>query len=274
MNWFRNRPTVHHHSQSASFLKVEHLTHTFENKIALENLQFEIYQGEAIGLVGPNGAGKSTLLQLLAGILPIQQGTIRYFGDDPIQHLCIGYIPQRPTLNWNFPITVSEMVMMGRIRKIGMFRKPNSSDWEKVKNALTTVQLEDMMNKPISHLSGGQQQRLFLARALAQEAELFLLDEPFNHLDVPSRNLFLSVMDQIHSLGATIVIALHDLELASKHCNRIMVLNRRIFAFGTPQEVLTSATFQAAYHSQVYTFQTPNNTFVIDDACHPNEGVE
>ncbi|MCX7836000.1 MAG: metal ABC transporter ATP-binding protein [bacterium] len=269
--WKNRTNDQHVHSSEVPFLQVEQLSHSFGENLALDQLQFTIQKGEVIGLVGPNGAGKSTLLQLLAGILPVQQGKILFYGTEPNKHLCIGYIPQRPSIRWNFPITVNEMVMMGRVRKIPFFRLPTSKDWSIVRQALETVQLESFASKPIDALSGGQLQRLFLARALAQEAELLLLDEPLNHLDQSSRKLFLQTLQQIHSSGTTIILALHDLIIASKYCNRVMVLNQRIFAFGTPKQVLSDTTFYQAYPTHFSSFQAFHASLLLDDSCHSLE---
>lgn len=261
----------HVHSPNVPFLRVNHLHFSFQGIIALEDLNFEWKKGERIGIVGPNGAGKSTLLQVLAGILSVPKGMVQYYGGEPTSHFCIGFVPQRTTVNWNFPLTVGEMVLLGRTEKIGTMRFPKKIDWEKVHYALELVKLQEKLNHPISALSGGQQQRLFLARAIAQEAELLLLDEPFNHLDEPSKEDILSILYQIHQEGITIATALHDLSIATSHCDKVMLLNRRLFGFDHPTNVLNADLLRQTYGSHLHSIVTQQETLTIEDCCHTDE---
>ena len=219
---------------------------------ALERVSCQVEQGEHIAIIGPNGAGKSTLLKVAAGILKPDQGAVRLFGQEPDRHICIAYVPQRNQIDWRFPVTVSDVVMMGRIRQIGLFRRPSAHDRQIVQQSLVRVGAEKLANKQIGELSGGQQQRIFIARALAQRADLLLMDEPLAGLDVPSQRALFDILVSLKPDGVTVLVATHDLNLAAEHFDRVMLLNRQIIAFGQPNKVLTSANLLAAYGGQIH----------------------
>ena len=175
------------HRTGSPVLEVHRVTVRYNGVTALEEITFSLQKGDFVALVGPNGAGKSTLFKAIAGLIKPQEGEIKVYGYEPGGHICIAYIPQRSEVDWNFPATVADVVMMGRIARLGPLLWPRNKDWEVVRKALKVVGLEEMANRPIRELSGGQQQKVFIARALAQEAELMLLDEPFNGVDAPSQ---------------------------------------------------------------------------------------
>lgn len=214
---------------------------------ALRDVTFSLCHGERLALVGPNGAGKSTLFKLIVGIIKPTAGVVRVFGRAPEQHTCIAYVPQRNEVDWSFPATVEDVVMMGRVGKIGLFRRPRQQDRDRVLASLERVRALPLAKKQIGELSGGQQQRVFIARALAQEAELLLLDEPLNGLDMPSQEDIFAVLDAVQADGVTAVVATHDLDLAAKRFDRIMLLNKRIVALAPPQECLTADYLVQAY---------------------------
>lgn len=218
---------------------------------ALRHISFQLALGERIALVGPNGAGKSTLFKLIVGIIKPSEGQIRVFGRSPEKHTCIAYVPQRSQIDWSFPITVADVVMMGRVGQIGLFRRPQRTDLEIVRDSLDRVKASHLAKRQIGELSGGQQQRVFIARALAQQAELLLLDEPLNGLDVPSQEGIFEVLDFLRQGGVTAVVATHDLELAAEQFDRIMLLNKRIVAFDIPHKCLTSKNLVQAYGGQL-----------------------
>lgn len=238
---------------------------------ALHNISFTAQQGERIAVVGPNGAGKSTLFKLVVGTVKPSEGQVHIFGHGPDGHICIGYVPQRNEIDWSFPVTVEDVVMMGRVGQIGLFRWPRRADWDVVRQSLDRVGASHLATKQIGELSGGQQQRIFIARALAQEAELLLLDEPLNGLDVPSQQAIFDVLDSLRPDGVTVLVATHDLQLAADRFDKIMLLNRRIVAFAEPTAVLTSENLLQAYGGHVHQLPDTDQGILVDDCCGHDE---
>ena len=179
---------------------------------ALEDISFTLLPGERVAVVGPNGAGKSTLLKVVAGILSPSSGRADVYGYGAGGHICIGYVPQRSNVDWTFPVSVADVVMMGRVAKIGILRQASRSDWQKVRDTLAQVGMEQFAKRQIGELSGGQQQRVFIARSLAQEAELLLMDEPLTGLDMPSQEAIFGILDQLKRRGMTVLVSTHDLQ--------------------------------------------------------------
>ncbi|MFX1355438.1 MAG: metal ABC transporter ATP-binding protein, partial [Promethearchaeota archaeon] len=173
---FFSRPATH--DAGAPILEASHLTMRYNGRAVLEDISFHLVSGEQVAVVGPNGAGKSTLFRVIAGVLHPTAGEVRIAGHCPGGHICIAYVPQRSQVDWAFPVTVADVVMMGRAGKVGLLRHPSRKDWEYVRQCLDVVGMADLVDRQIGELSGGQQQRMFIARALAQEAELVLMDEP------------------------------------------------------------------------------------------------
>jgi manganese/iron transport system ATP-binding protein len=193
------------------------------------------------------------------------------FGDDPDGHICIAYLPQRTNVDWNFPVQVKDVVMMGRIGKMGLFRWPRKKDWQVVREALEIVRLTDLAGRQISALSGGQQQRMFIARALAQEAELMLMDEPFSGLDVTSQEEIYQILDRLHEKQVTLMVALHDLKMASERYDRVMLLNQRLIGLGNPQQVLETSTLLKAYGGHMQVLPLEGGFLAMDDTCCDDE---
>src|SRR5512136_1044654 len=220
------------HQQDQPILDVRGVNLRYEGRLALENITFRLHGGERVAVVGPNGAGKSTLLKLVAGVLHPTEGEVTVYGAGPRRHVCIAYIPQRSQVDWRFPVSVADVVMMGRIAKLGLFGWPKKSDWDFVRMAIESVGITDLYSRQIGELSGGQQQRMFIARALAQEAELMLMDEPLSGLDTPSQESLLILLDTLKQQKVTVMVATHDLEQAARHFDRIMLLNHRLIGFG------------------------------------------
>lgn len=214
---------------------------------AIENVTFQAEPGEQIAIIGPNGAGKSTLLKVAAGLIKPGRGSVKMFGYTPDSHICIAYVPQRSEIDWQFPVTVADVVMMGRTRQIGLFRRPGKRDREIVQASLARVQMVDLANRQIGELSGGQQQRVFIARALALEANLLLMDEPLAGLDIPSQEATLDILQGLRQDDVTVLLATHDLGLAAERFDRVMLLHKRIVALGPATAVLTTANLAAAY---------------------------
>lgn len=254
------------HQTDKPILDVRELSVRYNGRVALENVSFHLHVGERIAVVGPNGAGKSTLFKVVSGVLPPNAGEVTISGSQPTVHSCIAYIPQRSQVDWNFPVSVADVVMMGRSAKLGPFNFPKKRDWDFVGHALETVELANLSKRQIGQLSGGQQQRMFIARALAQEAELMLMDEPLSGLDTPAQEGLLDLLDRLRADKVTVMVATHDLEQAAKHFDRIMLLNKKIVAFGNAEEVLHSDNLLYAYGGRFRTTDG-NNLVAIDDSC-------
>lgn len=257
------------HQINQPVLDVSHLTVRYNGRFALEDITFSLQEGERIAVVGPNGAGKSTLFKVVAGVLQPNSGEVNIFGSRPRRHVCIAYIPQRSQVDWNFPVNVADVVMMGRSAKLGPFNWPHKKDWEVVHHALETVELNDLAARQISQLSGGQQQRMFIARALAQGAELMLMDEPLTGLDTPSQEGILNLLDRLKREKVTVLVATHDLDQAASHFDRIMLLNHRLIALGEPNEVLHTDNLLQAYGGRMRV--DSQGAMLVDDCCPPDE---
>ena len=256
-----------HHELNKPILDVQNITVRYNGRVALEDVTFHLHAGERIAVVGPNGAGKSTLFKVIAGVQPPSAGEVNIFGSRPRSHVCIAYIPQRSQVDWNFPVSVADVVMMGRSAKLGLLNWPHKSDWEYVHRALEIVELSDLAQRQIGQLSGGQQQRMFIARALAQEAELMLMDEPLSGLDTPSQEGLLNLLDTLRDQNVTVMVATHDLDQAARHFDRIMLLNHRIIAFDVPQNVMHTDHLLQAYGGRLKI--DPGGTMLVDDCCPP-----
>src|SRR5829696_8790304 len=260
-----------HHEPDQPILDVQHIAVRYNGRVALEEITFHLHGGERIAVVGPNGAGKSTLFKVISGVLQPNAGEVTIFGSRPRGHVCIAYIPQRSQVDWNFPVSVADAVMMGRSAKLGLLNWPHKSDWEYVQHALEIVELADLAERQIGQLSGGQQQRMFIARALAQEAELMLMDEPLTGLDTPSQEGLLSLLDTLKSQDVTVMVATHDLDQAARHFDRIMLLNHRMIAFDIPQNVLHTDHLLQAYGGRLKI--NSGGALLVDDCCPPDAQI-
>jgi ABC-type Mn2+/Zn2+ transport system ATPase subunit len=214
---------------------------------ALDKITFQAKPGEQIAIIGPNGAGKSTLLRVAAGLIKPDSGSVKMFGYTPDSHICIAYVPQRSEIDWQFPVTVADVVMMGRTRQIGLMRRPGKRDREIVHTSLERVQMAPLAHKQIGELSGGQQQRVFIARALALETNLLLMDEPLAGLDMPSQEAMLDILSKLRPDEVTVLLATHDLDIAAERFDRVMLLHKRIVALGPATDVFTMANLATAY---------------------------
>jgi manganese/iron transport system ATP-binding protein len=255
-----------HHEHEQPILDIQHLTVRYNGRAALEDITFHLHEAERVAVVGPNGAGKSTLFKVIAGVLPPTSGEVNIFGSRPRRHICIAYVPQRSQVDWNFPVNVADVVMMGRSAKLGPLNWPHKKDWEYVHRALETVELSNLASRQISQLSGGQQQRMFIARALAQEAELMLMDEPLTGLDTPSQEGLLNLLDTLQNQNVTVMVATHDLDQAATHFDRILLLNHQIIAFGNPTEVLQTKNLLSAYGGRLRSANS-ENILAVDNYC-------
>ncbi|MBW7907683.1 MAG: metal ABC transporter ATP-binding protein [Kiritimatiellae bacterium] len=264
---FRHLP----HEPNAPALQTEGLTIRYGERTALESVTLSVPAGERLAIVGPNGAGKSTLFKAAAGMIEPSEGSARVFGSPPRRHACIAYLVQRTAVDWRFPVTVRDVVMMGRAREIGLFRRPSARDRAFVEECLERVDLAPLAGRQISELSGGQQQRMFIARALAQEAALMLLDEPFSGLDNHTQHDLIHLLERLSDRGATIIVATHDLDLATAHFDRILLLNRKLIACGPPAEVFQSTNLTATFGHHARTIQTREGLVFVSNDCREEE---
>ncbi len=238
---------------------------------ALENVSFSIQMGERAAVVGPNGAGKSTLFKVIVGLLPHLTGDVWVHGHSHHAGDCpsIGYVPQREAIDWNFPVSVLDVALMGRVKEIGWLRRPGKSDRAAAHEALAQVGLADLANRHISALSGGQQQRVFVARAITQGADVLLLDEPFSGVDVEAQNAIFNILDELKARGVTVLLSTHDLETATTRFDRLLLLNRRLVADGPAATVLTPDRLAAAYGGRLTFWQDGKPLTVTADDCCP-----
>jgi ABC-type Mn2+/Zn2+ transport system ATPase subunit len=251
-------------------LEVEHADIGYGSKTVLSDLTFNIPDGARVAVVGPNGAGKSTLFKALVGLLPLQSGRILIHGLPLSSHKdCVAYIPQREEVDWRFPVTVNDVVMMGRFDQQGWLRPASRTDRQLVQKSLAQMGVAGLGPRPISDLSGGQQQRVFLARALAQEPHILLMDEPFTGVDAPTQDATLHLLDDLRLAHVTAMIATHDLNLAGSRFDSILLLNHRLIAFGKPEEVLNQENLARAFGSQMTVLA--NGTVLIDQCCPPED---
>jgi manganese/iron transport system ATP-binding protein len=257
------------HQAGAPALDVSGVTVRYDDTRALDDVSFQLARGERIAVVGPNGAGKSTLFQVIAGVLHPTKGDIKVYGHGPGGHICIAYVPQRSQVDWTFPVSVADVVMMGRIGKLGLFHWPKRYDWDYAHACLEIVGMADLADRQIGELSGGQQQRVFIARALAQEAELMLMDEPLTGLDVPSQEGIFSILEELRGREVTVMVATHDLNLAAERFDRLMLLNHRLLGFGQPGQVFTPERLMQAYGDHMHLIRTDDGggVMALSDTC-------
>lgn len=255
------------HLADAPILEALGVCVRYSGHLALEDVSFRLARGERVAVVGPNGAGKSTLFKAVAGVLPLSAGEIQVAGHEPGRHFCIAYVPQRSEVDWNFPVTVADVVMMGRIGRMGFLRHARRRDWDFVSRCLEVVGMTDLAKRQIGELSGGQQQRMFVARALAQEAELMLMDEPLTGLDVPAQESIFHILEELRARRVTVMVATHDLNMAAKRFDRVMLINRRLFGFGRADEVFGPDHLQQAYGGQIRFVQGEDGLMLLSDTC-------
>lgn len=229
-------------------LEVRHLAVNYRGVQGLDSVSFQIEPGQLVGIVGPNGAGKSTMFKAMLGLIPKDKGIVKYCTCPLHQQLeRVAYVPQRSQIDWDYPITVWNVVMMARTRHLGWFRRPSRQSKEVVQAALERVEMFNLRHRRISDLSGGQQQRVFLARALAQEAELFLFDEPFTGVDMKTEAILLRVFEELRHEGKILLVSSHDWGQALNQLDRLLLLNQRLIADGAPGQVMTRDNLQKAY---------------------------
>ena len=245
-------------------LEFDHVTVGYNGRAVLEDITFDVPHGAQVAVVGPNGAGKSTLFKTLVGLLPIRQGQIRIHGL-PLGHHkdCVAYIPQREEVDWRFPVTVWDVVMMGRVGKFGWFGRPSPNDRQIVSHALDQLGIGDLAKNAIGELSGGQQQRAFLARAIAQDPHILLMDEPFTGVDIRTQEATLELLESLKPQKVTVLVSTHDLNMAAERFELTALLNHKLVAFGPADEVFQPENISAAFKQVIFV----NGAAVVDDCC-------
>ncbi|MFV0337903.1 MAG: metal ABC transporter ATP-binding protein [Chthoniobacterales bacterium] len=235
-------------ASSPAPLEVHDLTVAYHKKPVLYGIDLSIPQGNLIGIIGPNGAGKSTFIKAVMGLLPISSGWVKIFGKSYKENCQrVGYVPQRESVDWDFPVSVMDVVLMGRYGHLGLAQRPSRRDREIAQECLEKVKMLPFANRQIGNLSGGQQQRVFLARALAQESDLYLMDEPFVGVDAATEAAIITLLRELKARGKTLLVVHHDLASAKEYFDRLILLNMRLVAFGTTHEVFTPEILQTTY---------------------------
>jgi manganese/zinc/iron transport system ATP- binding protein len=246
-------------------LRLRNVTVSYDRKPAIRGVSIDIPTARRIAVVGPNGAGKSTVIKAVVGLVPLDSGEIRVHGE-PVDRVRqrVAYVPQRSTVDWDFPVLVRDVVMMGRVGVIGWLRRPSRTDEAIVAGSLERMGMADYAERQIGQLSGGQQQRVFLARALAQEADILLLDEPFVGVDAATEEAIFALLDAAQAEGKTVVVVNHDLSSVRRHFDLVLLLNGRVVAYGPPEEVMRPEVLQRTYSGRLTVLDAADHMVVID----------
>lgn len=233
---------------SAPPIDVHDLTVAYQHRPVLWDIDVAFPEGQLIAVVGPNGAGKSTLIKAILGLVPLASGRVQIFGM-PIRQgrRLVAYVPQRESVDWDFPTTALDVVLMGRYGHLPLFGRPRKRDHEIAKNCLDKVGMADLANRQISQLSGGQQQRVFLARALAQQTQVYLMDEPFAGVDAATEKAIVDLLRELRAQGSTVVVVHHDLQTVPEYFDSVLLINLRLIAFGDVQSVFTPENLNKTY---------------------------
>ncbi len=229
-------------------LEIHDLTVAYHKRPVLWGVDVEVPAGQLVGVIGPNGAGKSTLIKAAMGLLPVSSGWVKVFGrpvEDNLRR--VGYVPQRESVDWDFPVSVMDVVLMGRYGHLGLFKRPRKEDREVARECLEKVKMLPYADRQISNLSGGQQQRVFLARALAQESDLYFMDEPFAGVDAATEAAIVTILQELKDQGKTLLVVHHDLPTAKTYFDSLLLLNMRVVAFGPTEEVFNYDLLQSTY---------------------------
>jgi manganese/zinc/iron transport system ATP- binding protein len=229
-------------------LEIHDLTVAFERKPVLWNIDLMIPQGKLVGIIGPNGAGKSTLIKAVMGILPLSSGYVKLFDSEieDVRHK-ISYVPQRESVDWDFPASVLDVVLMGRYAKLGLFKRPRKADRDVAMDCLRKVGMESYAHRQISQLSGGQQQRTFLARALAQQADMYFMDEPFSGVDAATEKTIINLLRTMTHSEKTVMVVHHDLHSVSQYFDWVIMLNTRLVAYGPTKSTFNQKNLHETY---------------------------
>lgn len=237
-------------------ITVKNLTISYHKKPAIKGVNLNIEPGSVIGIIGPNGAGKSTLLKGMLGLLPFDTGEIKIFGEEiDRSRKRISYIPQREQFDWDFPINVEDVVMMGRYAHLPVVGFPKAGDKKIVEQVLEKVEMDKYAKRQIRQLSGGQQQRVFLARALAQESDIYFLDEPFVGVDAKTERAIFKLMKELKDMGKTLLVVHHDLSMVKDYFDKLIMINQTLIAYGDSEKVFTPELVNKTYGGRLTMLQ-------------------
>lgn len=232
-------------------ITIEGLSVSYDRKRVLSNIYLQIEEGKLIGVLGPNGAGKSTLFKSILGLIDIHTGMVRVYGKDIADNRKrIAYVPQRDEVDWTFPATVRDIVMMGRYPSKSVLQKMTAADRQKAADAMQELKIIDLADRQIGALSGGQQQRVFLARALCQEADILMLDEPFVGVDITTEEHIIRVLRKLALEGKTLLVVHHDLATVKSYFDQVILINQRLVAYGDTDTTFISENIAKAYGAQ------------------------
>jgi manganese/zinc/iron transport system ATP- binding protein len=245
-------------------IDIQNLTVSYHRKPAIRSINLKLQENGIIGIIGPNGAGKSTLLKAILGLVPIEHGSVRVFGE-PVDKIRkkISYVPQKEIIDWDFPVTVEDVVMMGRYAHLGPIERPSSRDRKIVDAAIAKTGMQEYTHQQIGSLSGGQQQRVFLARALAQESEILLLDEPFVGVDAATENAIIELMQTLNDDGKMVVVVNHDLGKVQQYFQYLIMINQGIIAYGPTREVFRPELLSRTYGGRLTILQKTERFFGV-----------
>jgi ABC-type Mn2+/Zn2+ transport system ATPase subunit len=262
---------AHSASRPAPAVEFRNFGLSYNGHLALSAVTASVRPGSRVAIVGPNGAGKSTLFKGLIGLLPVRTGEALIDGKPAAKSLRqVAYVPQREEIDWAFPVTALDVVLMGCYGRLGWLRRPGRAERAIAESLLAEMGIAPLSGRAISDLSGGEQQRVFLARALAQEPRLLLLDEPFAGVDVTTQEATLALLDRLGGRGVTMLVSTHDLDLAAERFDTIMLLNGRLIAYGPPSEVLTPPALAEVFGAPRVFFQNGERYLALmNQACPP-----
>lgn len=237
-------------------IQVEHLTVSYGPVPALLDVSVQIGKGQLVGVIGPNGSGKSTLIKAILGFVKPDFGSVYLYGD-PVERARgrVAYVPQRGAVDWDFPISVREVAVMGRYGHVPWWRNLRREDYRAADEALAMVRMTEFRHRQIGQLSGGQQQRVFMARAMAQGADILLLDEPFAGVDAATERAILEVLEQTKAAGRTLMVVHHDLATAAEYFDALLLMKQRLIAFGSPELVLNPQLLREVYEGDLRVFE-------------------
>ncbi len=250
----------------SELLELHSVSVAYGTRLALDSVSLTIAHGAQVAVVGPNGAGKSTLFKAMVGLLPLQSGAMLMHGQPPAKYQhSVAYVPQREEVDWRFPVTVFDVVAMGRYGRGRWLKRLSAHDRVVVVDSLARLDIAELARRPIGELSGGEQQRVFLARALAQEPRVLLLDEPFTGVDLATREATLDLLSALRARSVTVFVSTHDLDLAADRFDQLVLLNGRLISAGHPRDVFTQEHLQAAFGGQMVVVD--GKAIVVDQCC-------
>lgn len=243
---------------------VNNLTVAYQKKPVLEDISFSVPEGKLIGIIGPNGAGKSTLIKAILELIPTISGKVQIFGSSYKQsRKKVGYVPQRESVDWDFPTDALDVVTMGRYGHLGWFKRPGKTDTTIAMECLEKVGMSQFASRQISQLSGGQQQRVFLARALAQDADLYFMDEPFVGVDAATEKAIITLLNDLKKQGKTVLVVHHDLNTVKEYFDWIMLLNKKLIGIGPTEVLFTKDYLQTTYGGKLTMLEKDTSPIII-----------